>query len=57
MQILYLLRTQPDETVQKMMKHLTNGDLSKEIKLFEENVDWSKLVDEIMEADQVVSWW
>ena len=57
MKILYLLRSEPDKSVEKLMTHLTNGDLSKQIPLYDQNIDWSKLVDEIMAADKVVSWW
>ena len=57
MEILYLLRTEPDETVKELMAHLADGDLSRVVRLYDENVDWSKLVDDIMVADKVVSWW
>ncbi len=57
MKILYILRTRPDGTVEKFMQTVTNGDQSQVAKLYEEQIDWSKLVDDIFEHDKVISWW
>lgn len=57
MEILYLLRSRPNETVEKLMANLTNGDRARIVELFEEDVDWEMLVDDIMSSDKVVSWW
>jgi uncharacterized membrane protein YvbJ len=57
MKILYILRTRPDETVEKFMQTITNGDQSQVRKLYEDKVDWSKLVDDIFDHDKVISWW
>jgi len=57
MKILYILRTRPDLTVEKLMQSVTNGDKAHVRALYEENMDWSKLVDDIFEHDKVISWW
>jgi uncharacterized membrane protein YvbJ len=57
MKILYILRTQPDVTVEKFMQTVTNGDQSQVRKLYEDKIDWSKLVDDIFDHDKVISWW
>lgn len=57
MKILYILRTRPDITVEKFMQTITNGDQSQVRKLYEDNIDWSKLVDDIFDHDKVISWW
>ena len=57
MKILYLLRSRPDLTVEKLMQTITNGDQSQVRKLYEDKIDWSKLVDDIFEHDKVISWW
>ena len=57
MKILYILRTRPDVTVEKFMQTITNGDRSQVRKLYEDKIDWSKLVDDIFEHDKVISWW
>ena len=59
MKILHILRTRPDITVEKLMQGATNGDRSKVTALYEfqDEQDWSKLVDEIFSNDKVISWW
>ena len=57
MEILYLLRSRPNETVEKLMANLTNGDRARTVELFEEDVDWEMLVDDIISSDKVISWW
>mgnify|MGYP001812223804 FL=1 len=57
MKILYILRTRPDVTVEKFMQTITNGDQSQVRKLYEDKIDWSKLVDDIFDHDKVISWW
>ena len=57
MKILYVLRTRPDETVEKFMQTITNGDQSQVRMLYEDKIDWSKLVDDIFDHDKVISWW
>ncbi len=59
MKILYILRTRPDVTVERFMQSVTNGDRSKVTELYEfqNDSDWSELVDEIFENDKVISWW
>jgi uncharacterized membrane protein YvbJ len=57
MKILYIPRTQPDVTVEKFMQTVTNGDQSQVRKLYEDKIDWSKLVDDIFDHDKVISWW
>ena len=57
MKILYILRSRPDVTVEKFMQTITNGDRTEVTALYQENMDWSKLVDDIFEHDKVISWW
>ena len=59
MKILHILRTRPDDTVEKLMQEATNGDRSKVTALYEfqNDQDWSKLVDDIFSNDKVISWW
>jgi hypothetical protein len=39
------------------MQTITNGDQSQVRKLYEDKIDWSKLVDDIFDHDKVISWW
>ena len=59
MKILHILRTRPKVTVEKLIQVATNGDQSKVTALYEfqNEQDWSKLVDEIFSNDKVISWW
>ena len=57
MKILHILRSEPDETVKQMMATITNGDYSKATPLYVGDVDWPKLVDDILSYDKVISWW
>lgn len=57
MKILHILRSEPDETVTEMMEAITNGDHSKSTPLYNGEVDWSQLVDDIFSCDKVISWW
>jgi hypothetical protein len=57
MKILHILRTQPDETVQELIKSSTNGDQPKAAELYKGDIDWPALVDDIFSHDRVISWW
>ena len=57
MKILHIFRSEPDETVQEIVKSTTNGDESKVVQLYRDNVDWSCLVDDIFAYEKVISWW
>ena len=57
MKILHIFRSEPDETVQRIVSSTTNGDESKSIELYQDNIDWPRLVDEIFSHDKVISWW
>ena len=59
MKILHILRTRPEDTVEKLIQSVTNGDRAKVTALYEfqNDRDWSQLVDEIFSNDKVISWW
>ena len=57
MKILHILRTQPDEMVEKLIKSATNGDRPKAAELYKANLDWAALIDDIFAHDKVISWW
>jgi hypothetical protein len=56
MKILEILKSEPDETVSKMIEvHKAEGDV-KVVKLYE-GADYDGLVDDIFASDKVISWW
>ena len=57
MKILYILRSSPDTNVEKFMDVITNGDESKVQALYNGDINWSTLVDDIFSHDKVICWW
>ena len=58
MKVLHLLRSEPDETVERLISAMTDdADKTTVQPLFKGDVDWSRLVDEIFANDKVISWW
>lgn len=57
MKVLHILRSEPDETVEKLCESLSRNNTASVVMLYEEPVDWSGLVDKIFENDKVVCWW
>lgn len=57
MRILHILRSSPDETVEKLIDYLAETDVATIQPLFQGHVDWSRLVDDIFAHDKVICWW
>ena len=57
MKILHILREEPDATIKDIVAATTNGDQSKTAELYNGDIDWSRLVDEIFSHDKVICWW
>jgi len=57
MNILHILRSEPDETVEKFTIAMSMEDTTAVVMLYEEPVDWASLVDKIFENDKVICWW
>ncbi len=55
MKILYLLKQNPDATVQKIMDEHKKGNTVTTVNL-RESKDYAKLVDQIFSHDKVISW-
>ena len=56
MKVLEILKSEPSETVSKMIAvHEQDNDV-KVVKLYE-NADYDALVEDIFSSDKVVSWW
>ena len=57
MRILHILKTEPDETVEKLIE-VVSSDCETTVKpLFNGELEWGRLVDDIFSHDQVVCWW
>jgi len=57
MKILNVYRSEPDETVQKLVEIVNRDRESVSFDLYAESPDYDKLVDMIFDADQTISWW
>ena len=57
MKVLYIYRSEPDELTKKLVEGAAEGKEVVEVKLYEGNVDYDKLVELIFSCDQVVCWW
>lgn len=57
MKILNIYKSEPDETVQKLVEIVTRDRETDTFDLYAENPDYDTLVDKIFEADQTISWW
>ena len=57
MKVLQILRTEPDNTVQNLSELVSmENDTSKAL-LYQGEVDWAKLVDDIFAHDKIICWW
>ena len=57
MKVLNILRSEPDETVEKLGEAVSRDNQSSVTMLYGDDVDWEKLVDEIFLHDKVICWW
>ncbi len=57
MKILYVYKSEPDETTKKIAEKFAEGAEVVEFKLYEGNVDYDELVKKIFECDKVICWW
>ena len=57
MKILNIYRSEPDETVQKLVEIVTRDRESDTFDLAVDSPDYDNLVDKIFDADQTICWW
>ncbi len=57
MKILNVYRSEPDETVKKLVSIVTRDRESDTFFLNVENPDYDALVDKIFASDQTICWW
>jgi hypothetical protein len=55
--ILNILKSEPDETVEKLTGGLSMKNTASVVMLYQDPVDWPALVDKIFEHDKVICWW
>ena len=57
MKILHILRSEADRNVEKFIDILSEDKESTVAPLYQEDVDWLRLVDDIYSHDKVICWW
>ena len=57
MKILNVYRSEPDETVKKLVDIVTRDRESDSFNLYDAGPDYDALVDKIFDADQTICWW
>lgn len=57
MQLLHILKSEPDENTRTLMDLLSEGEENHILCLYEADADYQKLIDMIFEHDRVISWW
>ncbi|HSQ85831.1 MAG TPA: hypothetical protein VLM43_14020 [Desulfobacterales bacterium] len=57
MKVLNILKSEPDETVEKLGEAISKENQSSVTMLYGDQVDWEGLVDDIFLHDKVVCWW
>ena len=57
MQLLHILRSKPEDLVRRIVQETPRGKDAREVKLYEERVDYDQLVKDIFEAEKVICWW
>lgn len=58
MKILHILRSEPDETVERLIGTMSDKDDETTVKsLYKKEIDWQRLVDDIFSHEKIVCWW
>ena len=57
MKILHILRSEADPNVEKFIDVLSEGNESTVAPLYQGDVNWLRLVDDIFSHDKVICWW
>lgn len=56
MRTLHILRSEPDEQLRELVETIDTGD-AKPIALYDDVVDYDRLIEEIFRHDRVICWW
>jgi hypothetical protein len=57
MKILHIYRHQPDDEIRELAGIVSRDREVSEFSLYQEPVDYDRLLGLILENDQVISWW
>lgn len=57
MKLLQIMRSEPDEMVQTLIREVSKDNESQEVSLYEGVVDYDRLIQDIFVSEQVIFWW
>jgi hypothetical protein len=57
MKLLNIVRSAPDDLEKRFLETFSEGEENKVVTLYEGDVDWSTLVDDIFSYDKTICWW
>jgi len=57
MKLLQIMRSEPDEMVQTLIREASKDNESQEVSLYEGAVDYDRLIQDIFVSEQVICWW
>ncbi|MBI4773655.1 MAG: hypothetical protein HY788_05655 [Deltaproteobacteria bacterium] len=57
MKLLHLLKSEPDDTTQKLMDAVSEGNETTVEKMYEGEPDYTKIIRLVFENDKNISWW
>lgn len=57
MKLLNIVRSAPDDLEKRFIETFSEGEGVKVINLYEGEVDWSALVDDIFSYEKAICWW
>jgi hypothetical protein len=57
MNLLHILRSEPDDLVRRLIDGMSRGKTAREVPLHRGKVDYDQLVKDIFEAEKVICWW
>lgn len=57
MKILHILRSEPDDMVALFIRETSQGHDARSFPLYQDPVDYDRLVQSIFDSDRVFSWW
>jgi hypothetical protein len=57
MKVLNIVRSEPDEMIQKFVEAFSENNKDTVVALYKKDIDWDDVVDDIFDHDRVICWW
>jgi hypothetical protein len=57
MKVLHVLKSEPDDILQKLMAPVSEGNEVQQFELYKGDVDYDKLIELVFDHDRVICWW